>query len=228
MAKKIHRFRIKSLPPGTPWELTDEHLVHQLIHVLKFKPGEVCALFVDGGDDRHVRIDSIKKNSILCTPLETVAVLQPQRNLIAAIALVKKDAFETIVEKLTELGVTEIIPIITERTIKQSLRLDRLQMISDEALEQSGGSRRVQIHEPMTLAQCLDTYQMPAVVFAMDAPKLDAPRSATCVMYIGPEGGWSDGDMKLFDAHAIPRATLGIRTLRAETAAIVGAYELLK
>ena len=190
--------------------------------------GEHFIVFSDGSNDNVVEIKNIDKHRIILTTTETHPVRQTSRNMIAVISMVKGGAFETIVQKLTELGVSTIVPLTSDRTVKQSVRLDRLQSISDEALEQSGGTKRVSIVEPIGLEDCLEKYKYPSILFDMEAPALQKQNSDTIVMYIGPEGGWSDKDKELFKKYNVAFANLGPRVLRADTAAIVGAFTLLQ
>lgn len=227
MSKKIHRFRIDTIPQGNHITITEERLVHQLNRVLRLAAGEEIILFSDEGIDTVFCITDITNKGILLTLVRTHTVTQPTHTLIAAIGIPKGDAFELIVQKLTEIGVSEIVPLITSRTVKQSVRVDRLQAISDEALEQSGGTRRVLIREPISLATALETYPYQSVYFDTDTTKKHTlEKTATMIMYIGPEGGWSPEDAAVLANKSTP-ATLGPRVFRTETAAIIGAYTLL-
>lgn len=226
--KKLHRFLIDSIPASDTWEVADARVVHQIGHVLKMKPGEDCIVFTNGGDDIVVTIVDVSKSFLTLQKKETIPAIAIPRTVIAAIAIPKGDTFELIVQKLTELGVSTIVPLITSRTIKQSVRLDRLQTISDEALEQCGGNSRVTISEPLTLVQCLAQFPYPSIAFepgVTDSTQATLPD--TLVMYVGPEGGWSDDDLVTLTAHHVMWRTLGGRILRTETATIIGAYTLL-
>lgn len=224
--KKLHRFLIESIPSSDTWEVADARVAHQIGHVLKMKQGEECIVFTNGGDDIVVTIADVSKSSLSLQKKETVARIQPSRTLIAAIGIPKGDTFELIVQKLTELGVSTIVPLITSRTIKQSVRLDRLQTISDEALEQCGGNTRVTISEPLTLAQSLKQFPYPSIAFEPATHSSISP-SDTMIMYIGPEGGWSDEDISILNEHNVLWQSIGARILRTETATIIGAYTLL-
>jgi 16S rRNA (uracil1498-N3)-methyltransferase len=222
--KKIHRFFIQNLPQLWPAEIYDQKLVHQLHKVLRFKPGEEIIVFGNSDAQYHTRILTLSKSSLTLELLREEKVPMPKRKIIAAVAIAKRDSFELIVQKLTELGVSEIIPLLSDRTVKQSVRLDRLQSISDEALEQCGGTVQVIIHKPMTLEVCRANFTLPAVVFAPGAAG-EISLTNEMMYFIGPEGGWSDRD--LAQLSGAQYASLGERVLRTETAAIVGAAKLL-
>lgn len=226
--KKLHRFLISNIDNSKDWVITDEKLVHQIGHVLKMKTGEKFVVFADGGDDTVVEIKDRDKKNIFVETVSKTEVLQPKINLIAVVSIVKGGAFELIVQKLTELGVSAIVPLLSDRTVKQSIRLERVQSISDEALEQSGGTRRVKIYEPIDLAECFEKFKFPSVVFEIGAGNLEKENNEQLVMYIGPEGGWSEKDLELFKKNNVSFVGLGSRVLRADTAAIVGAFTLLQ
>lgn len=224
--KKIHRFLQKN-PEPDPHVITDPALIHQIAHVLKLAVGETIGLFEDGAPERIVTIGSITPDVIELHDEHTEPLpKEPHRYVRAAIAIPKSDHFEFIVQKLSELGVREIIPLITDRTIKTGVRRERLQTISDEAVELSGNIHRVIMHEPQSLTDALKNFStVPWIVF--DAAGTESITGNECVYAIGPEGGWSDRERDLFAAHNATMCSLAPRTLRAETAAILGAYHTL-
>jgi 16S rRNA (uracil1498-N3)-methyltransferase len=226
--KKIHRFLISEAPKTSSFVLEDKEVVHLINNVLKLKKGEECIFFVDGSDDYLCSISEINKKSISLKIEKQIPNKSPKKIVTACISIVKKDNFELIVQKLTELGVSFIVPIISDRTIKQSLRIDRLQKISDEALEQSGRSKRVLINDPLSLKNALEKFKnSKQYYFDIGGEKIKEQNFDDIVFYVGPEGGWSEEESKLFEQHNIKKYKLGDTILRAETAAIVGAYNLL-
>ncbi len=227
--KKTHRFLVPEIPALDSFPVTDERIVFQIGNVLVMKPAEEFILFTDGGDDEVVEITSIEKTVIKVKKKRTINVRTNSLYwLVAAVGIPKGTKFETIVQKLTEVGVSHIVPIISTRTVKEGVRIDRLQAISDEALEQCGGNKRVTIHEPMSLAESLTQFPYPSMVFTPEGESLiTSRRSTSMVMYIGPEGGWDATDWKLFQEANATTASLGQRILRTETAAAIGAYQLL-
>jgi 16S rRNA (uracil1498-N3)-methyltransferase len=226
-SKKIHRFFVPELPLEDTFILRDQALVHQITSVLHLTIGESLIVFGNTEDEYVMRIIAIEKGAITLLRESQRHVSQPRRTVIAAVSIVKRDLFEVIVQKLTELGVSEIVPIISSRTIKQSVRMERLRTISTEALEQSGGTKEVLIHEPLTLSDALTHFSHPVIVYAPGEALQSKELPETVVMYVGPEGGWSSEDMVLFKEHHASLVSLGSRVLRTETAAIVGAYSLL-
>jgi 16S rRNA (uracil1498-N3)-methyltransferase len=164
-------------------------------------------------------------------------------------APVKRHATDLIVEKATELGVRRIRPVITQRTIAETVRLDRLGAIAREAAEQTERFDAPEIAEPVALARSLDGWSSERpLIFADeagDAPPLlawsagalrlaqgegqsgvslsgrDAGGPTKLALLIGPEGGFSTEERAMLRAQAfVAPVSLGPRTLRAETAVI--------
>ena len=227
--KKIHRFLTTDIPTQEIFTISDERISHQINDVLMLKTGEEIILFTDGGDDEVVTLESTDKGSVSVKRNRTINVhTNSPRWLVAAVGIPKGSTFETIVQKLTEVGVSHIVPILSSRTVKEGVRIDRLQAISNEALEQCGGNKKVVIHEPIPLSECLKQFHYTSIVFSPEGEMLSSSKKEnSMVMYIGPEGGWDTEDWKLFQEAGASTASLGQRVLRTETAAIVGAYQLL-
>lgn len=229
--KKIHRFLVPALVPtpvGALLTIAEPRIAKQVTRVLKLQPGESIQVFADGGDSYTGTIEQVSDAGIALTVTAITPALPIPRTVIAAVAIVKGDAFEIIVQKLTELGVHTIVPLITGRTIKQSVRLDRLQAISDEALEQCGGTRRVLITEPLTIKQCAAQFPFESIVLDPVAEQFESGKRADSVVcYIGPEGGWNEKDEEILHSLNPRHLQITNRVLRTETAAIVGAYQLL-
>lgn len=226
--KKLHRFLLQERPNGNKVVVTDVGAVHLINNVLKLAIGERCILFSSGSGDYVCRITELTKKSISLDIESINEKLVISKHITACISITKRDNFELVVQKLTEIGVQKIVPIISDRTIKQSLRLDRLQKISDEALEQCGGSTVVQICEPISLKESLEANKDASqCYFDIEGESNVEPKNIASVFYIGPEGGWSDADKILFKSHSTKAYKLGSTILRTETAAIVAAYTLL-
>ncbi len=230
--KKIHRFMLSRLPAtsaGQPFSIADKAIASQMFRVLKLSPGETIQCFADGGPEYTIAIEDISPAAVSGTVTAITSYAPAARTVIAAISIVKGDAFELIVQKLTELGVTTIVPIISNRTVKQSVRLDRLQAISDEAVEQSGGMQRVRITEPLSLKECFEQFPFYSIVLdPITANTALAELPETIVYYVGPEGGWDEKDEAVLTASGAHSLKVSDRVLRTETAAIVGAYALLQ
>ena len=139
-------------------------------------------------------------------------------------APVKRAQTDWLVEKATELGVARLIPVITQRTIAERVKLERLESIAIEAAEQCGRTRLPEIAEPVTLKQLLSGLSSRALYFADEnggEPAAAAFKPGPSLILIGPEGGFTDEERAAVRSapYAVP-ISLGPRILRAETAAL--------
>jgi 16S rRNA (uracil1498-N3)-methyltransferase len=147
-------------------------------------------------------------------------------DLWLAFAVLKRDATDLVVQKATELGVSALLPVFTERTNAARVNLDRLRAIAIEAAEQSERLTIPDIHPARELHEFLAAWPAERSLFVAqeraDARPL-APAADPAGLLIGPEGGFGRRDQTLLDAcRSVRPASLGPRILRAETAAIVG------
>src|SRR3989344_1191072 len=164
-------------------------------------------------------IDFLFPKNQKTTPRET----EQKIKILLCQAVIKKDNFEWIVQKCTELGVEEFVPLIAERSEKKNLNIERLRVIGKEAAEQSGRAFITKIHEPVTLEDALAGTKNDSIVFDASGSPLHNSSAIihnSCSVFIGPEGGWSERELELFKQRGVKIFSLGNATLRAETAAI--------
>ncbi len=154
----------------------------------------------------------------------------PEPPLAAAVAIFKFSRFDWAVEKLTELGVDSIQPVIAERSGKgpaaaAGKRLERWRRIAFEAAQQSRRISAPLVREPRSFADAImETEAAQAVLFDAQGAKLPNGLAAgPLTFFIGPEGGWTDLERERARAAGIACAGLGPLILRAETAAVCAA-----
>jgi 16S rRNA (uracil1498-N3)-methyltransferase len=142
-----------------------------------------------------------------------------------AFAPVKRAQTDWLVEKSTELGVARLLPVMTQRTIAERVRLERLEAIAIEATEQCGRTRLPEIAEPVSLKALLADRDETRTIYFADENGGDAVGAAfkpgPALILVGPEGGFTDDERTAI--RAAPNAvavSLGPRILRAETAAL--------
>ena len=142
-----------------------------------------------------------------------------------AFAPVKRAQTDWLVEKATELGAARLLPVITQRTIAERVKLERLRSIAIEAAEQCGRTRLPEIDEPLPLKHVLEHGDPSRTLYFADegggewAP--DAFTPGPCLILTGPEGGFTAEERAA--VRAAPNSiavSLGPRILRAETAAL--------
>ncbi len=158
---------------------------------------------------------------------------QQVRSITLAQALVKEQKMDYILQKATELGVTEIIPFCAERSIvkadkKDEKRKTRWEKIIKEASEQSKRTSLVKIHPILSFEELcqMDSYDVKIICSVSEKQKnlkkllSNTPNSATMLFVIGPEGGLSDQEEQTLIENGFQRVSLGDTVLRTETAGL--------
>ena len=144
-----------------------------------------------------------------------------------AFAPVKRSQTDWLVEKATELGAARLMPVITQRTIVERVKTERLESIAVEAAEQCGRTVLPSIDEPMALARFLAQRDPDRTLYFADEnggePAASTFKAGPALILTGPEGGFTDEEREMIRAadNAVP-VSLGPRILRAETAALAG------
>ncbi|MDE2188174.1 MAG: 16S rRNA (uracil(1498)-N(3))-methyltransferase [Patescibacteria group bacterium] len=227
---RLHRFFTnEQIPEQGIFELADPGVVHQMKSVFRLRSGDEVILFNGDGTDCLCRIVDFHKNIVKFEVLRRESSrYMPNRPLWLCASVVKKDTFEWIAEKATELGVTDILPIIAERSEKKSLNIERLEKIVTEASEQSGRGTVPKLYDVVELYKAIDFLEsehsdLKILAFHTKSDIMPDvglhPLSPTSVL-IGPEGGWSEKEIALFKEKGIPVVCLGPQVLRAETAVV--------
>lgn len=219
--------------------IKDRSLVHQIRNVLKIHKGERVAFFTDKeeyvGSDFVCELKNIEGNSaaLFMFREKTENAREPSKKLILYQSLIKKDKFEWVLEKATEIGAFEIVPVLSARSEKKSLNKERCLSILKEAAEQSGRAIIPKLHDVVNFDRALAMAESfgSKNYFAFENEKENMIRGAgdrAMNLFIGPEGGWSD--QEVFAAERRPNfeiISLGRLTLRSETAAVVASHILL-
>ena len=209
---------------------------HHLTRVLRLRPGSEVFVFDGCGKEYRCSFLTVKENRARLEISEALSdEVESSVHVTLAHGLAKGEKFDFIVQKATELGVSNIAPLVTDHADvrlsdeKSEKRLDRWRRISLEALKQCGRRRLVEIEPPVALKDFLnvDRTRNTALVFSerggvsiADALSRAVDKT-TVTALVGPEGGWSDEELTLLDERQAIAVTLGPRILRTETAAIV-------
>ena len=206
----------------------DEDTSKHMISVLRMQIGEEI-LLTDGKGTRARAVitdDNRKKCKVDVQSTETEKT--QQRKFTIAISIIKNSSrFEWFVEKATELGVHEIIPLICTRTEKEKFRSDRMKQVMISAMLQSQQCRLPVLREPMALTKSFElNYDQKLIAHCLPGQKspFSAPEKdlTTCIL-IGPEGDFTPAEIQTALDHQYIPVTLGDTRLRTETAGIVAA-----
>lgn len=212
-------------------EISEPRMVTQIRSVLKLKVGEEIILCDGKGTDARARITAIKARAVEAE-VQEISKNETESSIacILWVSVLKKDSFEWVVQKATEVGVTHVFPLITKRTVKTALSFSRLFTIAREAAEQSGRGRVPTIFEPLAFEQAIhDAKQQGPIVFcdpsgSEQISHLRLGKEKIINIFIGPEGGWDPYEIDRARISGASIVSLGRTTLRAETAAVVASY----
>ena len=234
---RLHNFFIEQkIGEAKVIHLEDSDLLHQLKNVFRLEKGNEIVLLDNSGSQYRCKIELLSKNEGVFEVLEaTENNVKPSREIFLYVSMIKKDNFEWILQKATEIGVSHFVPIISGRSVKINFNHERGLKIIKEASEQSGRGTLPELQEMVSLDKVLGEVEkdgMQAIAFHLEeglmeaadfiSQKLKNRADATKVaIFIGPEGGWSDTEIEQFKKHGVNILSLGDATLRAETAAIV-------
>jgi len=208
---------------GRVAKIIDPAVCKQISKVLRLREGEEIILLDGDGFEYVSRLVKVSAREAQAEILNRRANKnEPELKVTVYQALPKKDKFEWVAEKATELGVSHIVPLTAERSEKKGYNAERLRKIIIESAEQSGRATVPAIHEAVTVTEALKEHKFS--LFACDprgVSRYQLPSaSSTFGLFVGPEGGWSDKELELFKNRGAELISLGGTTLRAETAAI--------
>jgi 16S rRNA (uracil1498-N3)-methyltransferase len=226
---RLHRFYIEeNLKVKNELTLRDDGFIHQLRDVFRLSADDQVILFDGQGIDYTFDIKMLSKKEINLEKVSEGKSFIPEKKVILLMSLIKKDNFELVLEKGTELGVTHFVPVITERVQKKNIDMVRANKIIKEASEQCGRGDLPTIDESIDLEDALKAYP-DLIAFDISGGNLNDYKLPTndYQLLIGPEGGWSDRELQMFSDKKMKIFKLGNTTLRAETAAIVAVSKVV-
>lgn len=218
------RFYVNTPPSSGPLTLTGPE-AHHLAVVCRVQVGESIVLFCGDGGEWAARVVGVDRRAV---HLDVGERTQPQRErpaaLIVAAPLPKGDRAGFLVEKLTELGATRFVPLLTARTVVQpgAGKTDKLRRGVIEASKQCGRNALMIVDEPRPwTAVAIDT-SWPALRCLADPAGAGLPllRDQAAIVAVGPEGGMTCEEVALARHHGWQLVSLGPRIMRVETAAL--------
>ena len=221
----IRLFHPENITENTTGLLSKEH-THYVVNVMRLKRGSNINFFNKNGEWLS-EIVFLDRDRVEVKFLNKLKEPTKNSNIELAICLVKKSPMDTILQKATELGVSKIIPIVSERTEVKELNFERANRIVVEATEQSNQLIPPQISEVTKLKNFLkDLSGSSKLLFAdvnsKDKLKAEALKEAkTLSVLIGPEGDFSPSERELILANSeVVPFTISRNILRSDTAVI--------
>ena len=224
----LERFFIEAAPGGPTVRLGRDE-AHHLRHVRRLKIGDEVELFDGSGIDYVGRVDAFDRGGAVVEIVRSEKTRrEPDVSVTLAVSVVKQQGMHRLIDMCTQLGLTRLIPMRTERSVvvPRKGKAERWRRIAIEACKQCGRSVVPEIAEPCEFGVALDAageYDV-ALIASMQpdarpvAAALDRPvESVLCL--VGPEGGFTDEEESAaIDAGCVP-VSLGRSILRTETAA---------
>jgi len=219
----MHRFYLESPSiKNNLLTITDNRIVYQASKVLRMWKEDRFQVFDEKGNESVAEIIDINNRKILANVIESVEnKTEPEIKVSLYQAIPKKPAlFELVVQKATEIGVSHIYPLITERTEKRRLgKFERMLAIAMEATEQSGRLRIPTIHHPVNYDDIIKKLSNAYIAYEYEDKKFlsDYNFSKDVQILIGPEGGFSEKEIERAQKAGAHPFTFGPRILRTNT-----------
>lgn len=208
----------------------DEDTSKHMINVLRMQKGEEVLL--TDGKGKKAKATIVDDNRKKCVvEISLIEKEGERKNKIAiAISLIKNSSrFEWFLEKATEIGVSEIIPLICERTEKEKFRFDRMQNILISAMLQSQQCRLPILHQPTEFEKAIHlSFEQKFIAHCEESNKQTLSSqhlnlSSSQLILIGPEGDFTHEEIESALKNSFIPVSLGHTRLRTETAGIVAA-----
>jgi len=221
------------LPENTHGFQLSEASAHHCVQVLRKVVGDTIELTDGKGNACFATLLSVNKKQTIVTTQSFRKNPAPTTRLTLCISLLKNSQrLEWLLEKVTEMGITEIQPILCERTEHTRFRRDRMEGILIAAMIQSKQHFLPALHDPIRLTQLLALPSAAHQWIAHCAPGNQQPLSeykafGFCRILIGPEGDFSDTEIRLAMENKYLPVSLGNTRLRTETAGMVATALIL-
>ncbi len=228
-------FYISEYDPSQKEVVLDEDASRHVIQVLRMKNGEKLNLTDGNGHLIITEITDDHKKHCSVKVIDSRRTPHVGRKITIAISLIKNtNRFEWFLEKVTEIGVSEIIPLLCERTVKQKFRYERMKGICISAMLQSQQVWMPDLHEPVRFDNLVnrkhdDCQKLIAHCIEENRQRLDhqlISKSSNQLILIGPEGDFTKQEIELALQNNFVPVSLGKTRLRTETAGLAAAVIL--
>ena len=225
-SKNIRLFIDTIFVENESFQIIDQQ-AHYLSNVMRVKMGDTLSVFNGWSGEFEAKIINILKDKIICCCKDKIKEQEDEPKLSLCFSIIKKNRLFSIIEKCTELGVSDFYPIVCARTQFNKINKARMESNSIEAAEQTERLTIPNIESLKKLDELLESWEDDKTLIFCDengGPPISNVLKGICNsvgILIGPEGGFSEKEQKHIMKHNfVRRASLGPRILRSDTAAI--------
>ena len=222
--KKIHRIYL-----ATDFK-SDVHrcsmdLSHRILNVLRIKNNEAVSIFNNKGQECLSRVSIEEKQVVLNLSKEIKSGIDRSKKINLCVSIINMKLMDLIIQKSVELGVTNFIPIYTQRSQYNNVdkKLDHWEKTVIHATEQCGRLDIMKLCRPVSLSDFDNIYQSSSKYLLHqngDKFKCEDLESSDITLLVGPEGGFDDHEIDYLDANGWKTKTINVNILRTETACI--------
>ena len=230
---RIHRVYCKSVSGPNQIFKIDESQSHHLIRALRLKEDDIVEVFDGQGISAHCKIIKLSKKYCEVEKAgEPLYQLAPKRILTAIIPIIKKNNFNFMIQKLTEIGVTKFIvykPDLIDQSVSKknfSVVIEKSHEININVCKQCGNNFLPEIEHKLNLKEAIMQLEDSDEIFSFDTEaheyfnQYELGEDSSIAIVTGPESGFSDEELELIKMQNIKKRYLGQNILRAETAPI--------
>jgi len=219
----MRRFRVTQWQPPT----LDREAHHHALEVIRLRIGEEVVLFDGNGQQAKARLTAVEQRQARFELLEAPEVARPVHSIHLFLAVLKGPAMDDAIRMATEAGMTELHPLLSERTIAKGDRIERWERIAESAAQQCGRGDIPTIHPVTTFSHSL-AFE-PTIARRIAIPGASGGQSqGAAAVWIGPEGGFSPQEVEHATRAGMEPLNLGRWVFRADTAAAVAVALLAK
>lgn len=211
-------------------ETSDYELINQIKNVFRYQKGSEVLLLDGLGKEALAEIKKVSSDN-LSFEIKKVSENKniPKNKVYLYCSILKKENFELVVQKATEVGVSHIYPLLSARTLKQNIREERMVKIIKEASEQSERGTIPKLHPSVEFWKAIKNISKDDLNLILDysgqgISEIKNNDGRKINIFIGPEGGWEDYEIESAKQNNFTIASLGNLNLRGETAAIIATY----
>lgn len=227
MLPEMHRLFLTGAQKGLPELEIVEREAHHALHVLRVRRGETVMVLDGQGGESVCEVLQPGRHSLTLRVKETHKRERAPYQITLIQALPKGKAFETILQKATELGAYRIVPLITERVVTKAEKLEKWQWVMIDAMKQCGNPWMPLLEPAQKFAEVasrVNEFDLSLVGSLHEGRR--HPREwlqghpARVAVWVGPEGDFTPGEMETLVSAGVKPISLGRLVLRSDTAAI--------